>query len=131
MKLPEQKNHTKKRSVIILIIISILLLLFGIFGYLIYKAEYEKHEILVSQNDPYKLIIYQSGTPDFPFGQSDCTLQLIKDNKTIDETDIILHNDGKWPDAQNFTVSWLIDSVTITVHGEEQEDMTYVLYFDD
>ncbi len=99
-------------------------------GYFIYKTGYEKHEIDVYQKDEYQLVISKIGVPDFPFGQSYCRLTLLEDGKKIDEIDITLQNDGKQPDEENFTVSWIKQGVSVTAHGEEQDDVIYVLYFD-
>ena len=104
------------------IIAFAVLVLVIVFGFLIYRTTYRKTEITVSDNQPYRLIIYQLGETDFPFGGSHCLLVLNKDGKKIDELDLYLRNDGKMPDDDNFTVQWHDDRIEVVAHGEEQED---------
>ena len=120
--------NMKKRSRI-LTILGIILLVFVIgIGYFIYRTEYKKTLICSSAKEQYRLDIYQLGEPDFPFGKSDCRLVLLKDNNKVDSIDVSVKNDGKQLYEDNFTVKWEDDRVSVTVHGEEQEDMTYVLF---
>ena len=119
----------KTRSKAFLILISILAILLILLGSFIYKTNYRKTEISTYEKDRYQLVIYQIGTPTFPFGSGKCQIVLYKDGKQISKEDIELKNDGKWPDTGNFSVKWNFDSVTVNAHGEEQEDMIYTLSF--
>ncbi len=119
----------KKRTVVLSALGIITLTIVTAVGWFVYKTDYEKSEINTYDNGSYQLKIYQVGTPVFPYGEGKCMFILNKDGKKIDEMDIWLANDGKWPDTANFDVSWNKDSVSITAHGEEQEDRTYVLYY--
>ena len=111
------------------IFLILLLLLIGGFKY---RTEYAKTEVgtYYSDDQDYKLLIYQIGEPQFPFGPGKCRFVLSKDDKRINRTDILLLNDGKWPHPENFNVSWASDHVSIVAKGEEQEEVTYILYYD-
>ena len=54
---------------------------------------------------------------------------LSKDGKDISNFNFKQSNDGKWATADDFNVSWFDDKVKIIVSGEEQEDITYSLFF--
>lgn len=125
-----QEINMKKRTTVLSVFGSIILIFVTASGWFIYKADFEKSEIEIHNKGSYRLTIYQIGAPAFPFGDGRCRFVLNKDDKRIDEMEIRLANDGKWPDEDNFDVEWNADSVSITAHGEEQEDKTYVLYFD-
>lgn len=121
-------HKTKKRSIVLLITGILFLMIMSVIGFLIYKTEYRKSEICSAENGPYRLVIYQIGEPGFPFGSGDCCLELYDQKSLISKMDITLTNDGKWPDENNFDILWHEDRVEIIVHGEEQDDKTYVLY---
>ncbi len=129
MRSHRQEIDMKKRTIVLSVLGIIILIIVTAVGWFVYKTDYEKSEINTYDNGSYQLKIYQVGTPVFPYGEGKCRFILNKDGKKIDEMDIWLANDGKWPDTANFDVSWNKDSVSITAHGEEQEDRTYVLYY--
>ena len=54
---------------------------------------------------------------------------LSKDGKDISNFNFKQLNDGMWATADDFNVSWFDDKVKIIVSGEEQEDITYSLFF--
>ena len=97
-----------------------------------YKTEYARTavETYTAENQSDRLTVYTVGEPGFPFGPGKCSLVLSRDGKVADELEFTLYNDGKLPSAENFTVNWDADGVQVTVSGEEQEDITYTLYFD-
>ena len=97
-----------------------------------YRTQYARNEIKTYYSDDhsYRLVIYSIGEPEFPFGPGKCRFVLSGEGKKIHEFDFTMYNDGKWPDADNFDVSWMSDGVRIIVNGEEQEDKTYTLLFD-
>ena len=107
----------------------ICLVFFLAIGYLYYETEYKKTEIVTYEKEPYELSVYQIGTPSFPFGDGRCRIVLSEKGKVIEQEDIRLANDGKWPNKSNFSVRWNSDNVEITVHGEEQVDELNILYF--
>ena len=107
----------------------LLLMLFGSFehqpeGSLTEIAVYEQVEMGC------QLTVYSVGEPAFPFGPGSGRFVLEKDGSVLDALDFVLYNDGKQPDADNFAVSWEADGVRVTVSAEEQEDATYLLYYD-
>ena len=123
----------KRVALSALIVLGIFLLLFLLLiGGFKYRTEYAKTEVetYYSDDHDYKLAIYQIGEPQFPFGPGKCRFVLTKDDKKINGIDILLLNDGKWPHPKNFSVSWASDHVAIVASGEEQEDITYILYYD-
>ncbi|MCR5066535.1 MAG: hypothetical protein K6A14_00555 [Erysipelotrichaceae bacterium] len=118
----------KKRAIVLWSLRSIVLIIVVALGLFIYKTGYEKTELGSYEKGDHKLTIWHIGVPDFPFGASYCRLELDKDGRKVEERDFTLWNDGKWPDSENFTVSWQDDRVMITAHGEEQDDRTYALF---
>lgn len=120
----------KKRSIVLLIVYGIILVIVLLIGYFVYETNYKKTEISTYRNNEYELVIYQIGTSVFPFGPSECRLVLNKDNTQIDAISFYLHNDGKRPFEENFDVYWKKENVEVIASGEEQDDITYVLYFD-
>ena len=127
----KQDIDMKKRRIVLTVLRSIALVFLAGTGYLIYETEYKTTEIETSRKEDYRLTIYQVGTPGFPFGPGSCRIVLSRNGKTVDRADITLHNDGKWPDETDFDVAWETGGVSVTVHGEEQEDMTYILHFEE
>ncbi len=107
----------------------ILLILFGSFPQQTESAQTEI-AVFAQSGQERQLIVYSVGAPAFPFGPGKVRFVLIKDGNVTGELDCILFNDGKQPDADNFAVRWEADSVWVTVSAEEQEDATYILYFD-
>ncbi len=104
----------------------ILLLIAGV----IYTSEYKISEIDASKS-PYgdAEVLFQSvGEPAWPFGPSDARLVLKQGNKTADRCDVIVLNDGKFLQKENWQVTWSEDSVQIIIFGEEQDDASYELY---
>ncbi len=126
----KQDINMKKRGIVLFVIRSILITITVLVGWFIYTTGYQKHVINTYENDQYKLVIYQVGEPDFPFGATYCSLELSRDDNKIDEMEAAIHNDGKRIDSENFDVVWMENGVAVTTHGEEQDDRTYVLYFD-
>ena len=121
--------NLKTRSTVLFILRSILIIFLILIAIFIYETEYKISEIETYEKDQYRLVIYQVGTPSFPYGSGKCRFVLNKDGKQITKQEIELANDGKWPDSSNFSVEWKSDSVSVTAHGEEQEDVAYTLNF--
>lgn len=120
-----------KKSKIILIVVLVLAIILSFPAVFIYKTQYKKTEIITSSNtnDSHKLIVYEIGEPDFPFGSANCRFVLLDGNKKTNTLDFEVRNDGGWALKENFNISWKADSVEISVNGEEQEEVTYYLYF--
>ncbi len=121
--------NMKTRSIVLFILRSILLIVLILIAVFVYETDYKQSEIETYEKDQYRLVIYQVGTPSFPYGSGKCRFILSSDGKQINKQDIELANDGKWPDSNNFSVEWKSDSVSVTAHGEEQEDVAYTLNF--
>jgi len=121
--------NLKLRFAVVTCIKIICLVFFVAIGYLYYETEYKKTEIVAYEKEPYKLTVYQIGTPGFPFGDGRCRLVLSTNGKVIEQEDVRLANDGKWPVSSNFSVRWNEDSAEIIIRGEEQEDELCVLYY--
>ncbi|MBQ6654620.1 MAG: hypothetical protein IJM79_03755 [Erysipelotrichaceae bacterium] len=118
----------KKGSVILPVMGSLLLVVVLAIGFLIYKTEYARTLIGTYDNGNRQLTISEIGEPGFPFGSSQCRLVLNEGGRLADSMDFSVANDGKRLSEEAFEVSWLANGVSVTVHGEEQEDRTYVLY---
>lgn len=117
-----------KKKVFIIVTLSLILIAIGA---LKYKTDYARKEIntYYSDDKTYKLIVYTIGEPEWSFGPGKCRFVLSKDGKEISNFNFKHSNDGKWATADDFNVSWMDDKVKIIVSGEEQEDITYYLFF--
>lgn len=122
----------KRKTWFFLILCILLLPVLVLIGGLRYKTEYRTTEIETSQSEDgtLRLSIYAVGEPAFPFGPGKCRLVLFREGRRVSRLDLVLYNDGKWPDGDNFSVSWLEDRVLVLASGEEQEDCSYTLYYD-
>ena len=120
-----------KKSKIILIVVLVLAIILSFPAVFIYKTQYKKTEIITNSNtnDSHKLIVYEIGEPDFPFGAAHCRFDLNDGNKKISSLSFDVYNDGGWALKENFIVKWNDDGAEISVNGEEQEEHTYYLYF--
>ena len=120
----------KKRFVLLPVCILLLFLLPA--GVFLWHRDYAEKEIcsFASGDAVYNLSVRTVGEPQFPFGPGKCRLVLKKDGRKIQTLDLVLYNDGKWPDADNFRVVWEPGKVTVTASAEEQEDQVYTLYTD-
>ena len=114
----------KKKTIIVLIAVVLL----SAIGFLIYHKDHRKTKILTSssEDERYQVVVYQIGDAEFPFGPGNCEIALYKENKKIDSEDVVLYNDGKNPDEDNFIVHWDTDSVEIIVKAEEADDQTVI-----
>ena len=117
-----------KRDTVLVILVIVLLVLFAAFGLFIYKIEYARTLIGTYEDGSRQLLVYEIGEPGFPFGNSHCRLALKQDGREVDMIDFSVANDGKRMAPEDFEVLWLAEGVSVIVHGEEQEDRTYVLY---
>ena len=105
------------------IIFTVIILLSG--ALFLYKAHQPQAVFTYQQNDCTLRI--EASKAVFPFGEAKVMARLYKANQKIAETEMILYNDGKDADEDNFLVSWYPDKVVITVKGEEMEDTDYIL----
>ena len=121
----------RKHGVLFYLLITVAVIGVACFGYLKYRTDYALEEITSSKSPDQKheLVIYQVGTPGFPFGSGTCRLVLKQGKKKLASEDVEMANDGKWPDEENFAVEWLDDEVRVTVMGEEMDDVTVTMKY--
>ncbi len=99
---------------------------------LLFTSAYHKETLILKQSSDdglHSVRIFMTGDPEFPFGSTYCRAVLYTGRSRTDETDIVLLNDGKTADEQNFRITWLQDCVLITASAEEMEDTQYTLYY--
>ncbi len=123
----------KKAFGVIAAVVGMILLVAGVFvGIFVYKTSYAKTEIgtVISDDGTRKVVIYEIGEPDWPFGAAHCRAVLYDGGKRLDSCNIDIYNDGGWALDTNFAVQWNKDHAQIMTNGEEQEEESYYLYFD-
>jgi len=110
------------------VILALMILAVGDF---IYVTTYRITDIDVSlsPNGEHTLLLQSVGEPDFPFGYSHVRLLLIGRQSTIVDYRFDIANDGKWTAPEDWKVKWEDTCVIVTVSGEEQDDVTYQLYY--
>ena len=131
----ENDTDIKKKKVLkyirlpLSVLICVLIFIFCLNTYL---SKYKTIDIdcAFSDDGKYKVIFQSVGSPDFPFGNTHARLILKENNKTIQKFDFDIANDGKNPDRENWYVIWYKNNVQTVIHGEEQQDIIYTLYFD-
>ena len=99
---------------------------------MIYRTKYRETEIarFVSPDRSRQLTVYEIGEPGFPFGPADCRVVLLAGKDRIGSLDMQVFNDGGWAKESDFSAAWTDDSVSVTVHSEEQEDRLYEMFSD-
>jgi len=96
-----------------------------------YRTRYRK-TLIAEYSSPdgiYSLSVWNVGEPRFPFGPGRCRVVLSCDGRQVAAEEVVLYNDGKWPDGDNFTAQWAENSVSVTVRAEEMEDAVLVLEY--
>lgn len=99
---------------------------------LLFSSAGRKETMILSQSSDdglHSVRIFMTGDPEFPFGSTYCRAVLYTGRSKTDETDIVLLNDGKTADEQNFRITWMQGCVMITASAEEMEDAQYILYY--
>lgn len=126
-----RQSMNKKKSVLA-VIFTILVLFLILYGGIKYRISYAKTEVVSasSMDGQYHLKIYMIGEPDWPFGPTHCRFELFDGEKRIKKYPFSVRNDGAFVHEANFKVNWGTDSVSITVSGEEQSEVIYILKFD-
>ena len=101
-------------------------------GSFIYSAEYQITAIdsELSADGRSRMIFQNVGGPDQPHGASHGRIVLKRDGRIVDQCRFDVANGGGLLLADNWKVKWREDSVEVTVFGEEQQDVCYLLYFD-
>ena len=82
-----------------------------------------------SDDGMHSVRIFMTGDPEFPFGSTYCRAVLYTGRSKTDETDIVLRNDGKTADEQNFRITWMQDCVLISASAEEMDDSQYTFCY--
>ncbi len=116
----------KKKLLIILSAVAALILA-AVIGFHLYNNRHIPIIRFESDDSCYSVQIDQIGAPEFPFGETKCEAQLYRLDKRLGKVEIILKNDGKNADAENFDVQWEKDLLRILVNAEEMDDQEYVL----
>lgn len=118
----------KVLKVILGILLSIVLVICLLYGAFIYMIEYHVATVDKKSYNGYEVIMQSVGSPLF-FSSADGRLLLKKNDKTINQTDFVLSDDGGSIRKAVWSVSWYKDHVSVVIRGSEQDDMLYSLYY--
>lgn len=124
------KKTFKWLGTVTAVLIGAVLLLVGCFTY-VTKYRIAEIDRSVSPDGTRELLFQSVGEPDFPFGVSHARLVLRQGKRTVVKRTVEVFNDGAMLFPENWRVSWQGDRVEIILSGEEQEDASYILYFDE
>ena len=118
----------KVLKVILGIVLSVVLVLGLLYGLFIYMIEYHVETVAKESYYEYEVVMQSVGAPLF-FSSADGRLLLKKNDKTINQTDFVLSDDGGSIRKAVWSVSWYKDHVSVVIRGSEQDDMLYSLYY--
>lgn len=118
----------KVLKVILGILLSIVLVICLLYGAFIYMIEYHVATVDKKSYNGYEVIMQSVGSP-LLFSSADGRLLLKKNDKTINQTDFVLSDDGGSIRKAVWSVSWYKDHVSVVIRGSEQDDMLYSLYY--
>lgn len=118
----------KVLKVILGILLSIVLVICLLYGAFIYMIEHHVATVDKKSYNGYEVIMQSVGSPLF-FSSADGRLLLKKNDKTINQTDFVLSDDGGSIRKKVWSVSWYKDHVSVVIRGSEQDDMLYSLYY--
>ena len=122
----------KLKVVIIALIVIILVAIFSFVSLLIYAEHFEKREIYRenSPNNEYEFILYQVGSPSWPFGPVKAQIKVVNSKgKTVDKESILIYNDGAAVYKYNVQeIRWYDTKLEFDCSGEIFA--TYVLEFE-
>lgn len=110
------------------ILLSIIVVVGLLDGAFIYMIEYHVATVDKKSYNGYEVIMQSVGSPLF-FSSADGRLLLKKNDKTINQTDFVLSDDGGSIRKAVWSVSWYKDHVSVVIRGSEQDDMLYSLYY--
>lgn len=101
-------------------------------GTIVYQVNYAKTKLdtYTSSDGAHRLVIYEIGEPDWPFGATHCRFVLSRGDKVVKKYNFSIADDGARAGSGNFSVRWQDDRVTVVVSGTEQRDTAYHLFFD-
>lgn len=115
------------RKAIIVIMISIVIALFTAIGLGEYRENYRKALVYSSSYNDHTVHIYMVGSPIFPYGETKCRIDLLKNGKKINEQFLSLLNDGVIVSSDNFRVEWKGEYVRVLANAKEQDDIAITL----
>lgn len=118
----------KVLKVILGILLSIIVVVGLLYGAFIYMIVYHVATVDKKSYNGYEVIMQSVGSPLF-FSSADGRLLLKKNDKTINQTDFVLSDDGGSIRKAVWSVSWYKDHVSVVIRGSEQDDMLYSLYY--
>ena len=117
----------KVRKTIIIALIVIVLALFSTVGVRQYQTNYKKTVVSSSAYGDYSVRIYMIGTPVFPYGETYCRVDLLKNGRRVNQQSLALHNDGAAVTADNFVVEWDDEYVRVVAYAAEQDELEVTL----
>lgn len=88
--------------------------------YLISTLMNREKVLVVQENGSDQVRITQTGDPVFPFGEVPCCFRLYEDGRECAVHREELANDGKIPDASQFTVVWQDGGADVICQMEEE-----------
>ena len=110
----------KVLKVILGILLSIVLVICLLYGAFIYMIEYHVATVDKKSYNGYEVVMQSVGSPLF-FSSADGRLLLKKNDKTINQTDFVLSDDGGSIRKAVWSVSWYKDHVGVVIKGSEQD----------
>ncbi|MGN0159085.1 MAG: hypothetical protein ACI39W_08115 [Brotaphodocola sp.] len=113
-------------------VFGLVVLVFLLIGGIKFPTSYAKTEIAAfsSGDGIYTLIVYMIGEPEWPFGETHCSFDLLEGRKRVSRYPFSIKNDGAIAHRENFHVTWNADNVTILVSSKEQGTTEYILSYD-
>ena len=118
----------KVLKVILGILLSVIVVIGLVYGAFIYMIEYHVATVDKKSYNGYEVVMQSVGAPLF-FSSADGRLLLKKNDKTINQTDFVLSDDGGSIRDDVWSVSWYKDRVGVVIRGTEQDDTLYNLYY--
>lgn len=111
------------------IFVAGILLLIGSFTY-VTRYKITDIDSSTSPNGDYTVLYQNVGEPDWPFGYSHARLVLKHKDKTVSKYKFDVANDGGVLQPDSWSILWKDNCAEVTISGEEQSDVLYILSFD-
>ena len=117
------------KRILIAFIVIILVSIISFVAIFIYEDQFKKREIYRenSPNSEYEFILYQVGSPSWPFGPVKAQIKVVNSKgKTVDKESILIYNDGAAVYKYNVQeIRWYDTKLEFDCSGEISA--TYVL----
>lgn len=122
----------KNKNICIAAVVVILTVLILAAGYFVYDVRLKTGSVdaSVSGDGEYELLLQSVGEPDRPFGYTHARLVLKHNGKTVTKYRFDIADDGGILSVENWSVVWEKERAVVTVYGEEQGNVEYILSFD-